>query len=51
MIYDKNNSSELTMNGYAKKINKIRNAIFGFQLCTQLGEHPNFGFNAEEGFT
>ena len=30
---DQNNSNEITMNGYqARKINEIRNVIFGLQL-------------------
>ena len=49
-----------------RKVNEIRNVIFGLRYgkhssalrpklgcspsSTQLGEHPNFGLNAEEGF-
>ena len=45
---DQNNSYEITINGFqVGKINEIRNLI---SSSTQLGEHPNFGLNAEEGF-
>ena len=45
---DQNNSYEITINGFqVAKINEIRNLI---SSSTQLGEHPNFGLNAEEGF-
>ena len=53
---DQNNSYEITINGFqVRKINEIRNVIFGpknlwISSSTQLGEHPNFGLNAEEGF-
>ena len=41
---DQNNSNEIAINGFqVRKINEITSS-------TQLGEHPNFGLNAEEGF-
>ena len=50
---DQDNSYEITISGFQdRKINKIINVIFGLwiSLSTQLGEHPNFRLNAEEGF-
>ena len=38
---DQNNSYEIAINGF--QVRKISSS-------TQVGEHPNFGLNAEEGF-
>ena len=52
LSYDQNIRYEITINGFqVRKINEIRNVIFVMiSSSTQLGEHPNFGLNAEEGF-
>ena len=45
---DQNDIYEITINGYqVRKMKEIWNVI---SSSTQLGEHPNFGLNAEEGF-
>ena len=42
---DQNNSYEITINGFQGFPQNI-----WISSSTQLGEHPNFGLNAEEGF-